>query len=462
MLRGAPPTEGFVPGNWLTRNFPALASPDYALLFTNAVFAAAAHWALLLARGWLVWELSESSTAVGLVTFAGMSPFIFAGPVAGAIADRFDRRTLSLYASFVAFAGTLGLAAVTLTDVVAVWHVVVFALLEGTARAAHAPAAQAMIPNIVPREHLLNGVALQNISNHGTRLIGPLLGGVLLTAVGAGAVFLLSAGLFASGAVALWRIQYRYVAAEGAERMSPAGLLRDIAEGMQHIGRDPRLMLVITLVVFHCALTMAFEAMLPQLVTTVGGESPTYTGMWMGIGAGAVIGTVWVSKLGTDVALGRAIVVTAIGSAVAMLVIGFSVVPAMAIGGAMLAGGTQAAYMALTAALIQVVTPDHLRGRVLSIFIMLAGGHMAFVNLGFGAGADIVGVRLLFIVPALLWLFVFVAASAWFADLRYLLRTGTFVGTRPVTVTSEVAVGGGAGGGAAGGGGAAAGGGGAA
>ncbi len=456
MLRPNAPSSEAPRGNVVTRNFPALASGDYVLLFINAVCAAAAHWALLLGRGWLVWDLSESSTAVGLVTFAGMSPTIFAGPVAGAIADRFDRRTLSLYAVSIAFIGTMGLALVTLTEVVEVWHVVIFALLEGTARATLAPAAQAMIPNIVPREHLLNGVALQNISNHGTRLVGPLLGGLLLAAVGAGAVFVLSSVLFASGAMALWRIRYRYLPADDAEPMSARGLLRDIGDGMQYIGRDPRLMLVITLVVFHCALTMAFESMLPQLVTTVGGESPTYTALWMGLGAGAIIGTVWVSKLPSDAAIGRALVVTAVGSAVAMFVMGFAMAPVMATVGAMLAGGTQAAYMALSAALIQVVTPDHLRGRVLSIFIMLAGGHMAMINLGFGAGADLIGVRPLFIVPAAIWLGLFLAAVVWFADLRYLLRTGTFVGTPTPDVTpATVATGGSGAGGAPGGGGAA-------
>lgn len=433
-----PITDDEATGNLITRNFPALASSDYRLLFANAMFAAAAHWALILGRGWLVWDLSESSTAVGLVTFAGMSPMIFAGPVAGAIADRFDRRSLSLYAASIAFVGTMGLAAVTLTDVVAVWHVVIFALLEGTARATLAPAAQAMIPNIVPREHLLNGVALQNISNHGTRLIGPLLGGVLLTAVGAGAVFVLSSMMFAAGAMALWRIRYRYVSPADSEPMSPRGLLRDIGAGMHHIGQDPRLMMVITLVVFHCALTMAFESMMPQLVTTVGGESPAYTAMWMGLGAGAIIGTVWVSKLPNDVAIGRALVITAVGSALAMFVMGLAVAPGMATAGAVLAGGTQAAYMALSAALIQVVTPDHLRGRVLSIFIMLAGGHMALINLGFGAGADLIGVRPLFIVPAAIWLVVFIIASARLADVRYLLRTGTFVGVPAPKVNAEV------------------------
>ena len=76
---------------WLDAQFPALRSRDYALLFTNSMFSAGANWALLLGRGWLVFEITGSSTAVGLVTFAGMAPFLFASPVAGALADRIDQ-----------------------------------------------------------------------------------------------------------------------------------------------------------------------------------------------------------------------------------------------------------------------------------------------------------------------------------------------------------------------------------
>src|SRR5690606_29761805 len=123
------------PGNVITRNFPSLASRDYAMLFVGTMFSAGAHWALLLARAWLVYEelTDKSSAAVGLVTFAGMAPFLFAAPIAGALADRLDRRSLSLAAGYISLAGTLGLALVTLLDVVTVWQVVVFALLGGVA-----------------------------------------------------------------------------------------------------------------------------------------------------------------------------------------------------------------------------------------------------------------------------------------------------------------------------------------
>src|SRR5690606_31275436 len=128
--------------------------------------------------GWLVFALTSSSTAVGIVTFAGMAPYLFASPFAGALADRIDRRRLALIAVVIGLGGTLGLVAVTFMGIVQVWHVVVFSLIGGIARAAQTPAEQAMLPNLVPPAHLLNAIALSNISQHGSRMAGPVIGGL--------------------------------------------------------------------------------------------------------------------------------------------------------------------------------------------------------------------------------------------------------------------------------------------
>lgn len=430
---------------FLVRQFPALGSRDYTLLFINSVFAAGANWALLLARGWLVFDITGSSAAVGLVTFSGMAPFVFASPLAGALADRMDRRLLSIWAAYISLIGTVGLAVVTIAGVVEVWQVVVFSLLGGISRAVQQPASNSMTPSLVAPEHLLNAIALQGISVHGTRIIGPLLGGVILAALGPGPVFLLSAGLMAAGTAALWMIRYRPEVRRAAGGLT-SGIFRDIAEGMEYVGRDPRLALVITLVVLHCALTMAFDSMMPGLTADVGGGAQTYSAILMGLGAGAVAGTVMVSKIQTSAMQGRALLITGMGSGLAMVMIGFAHTPAMVVLGAMFAGGTQASYMSISQAFVQEVTPDRLRGRVIATFIMLAAGHMAFVNLGFGAWADFVGVRPLLVIPGLIWTALFIAAILGLPELRLLLRSGRFR-ERHVPFAAGVEAAGGGGGG---------------
>ena len=411
---------------WLNGQFPALRSRDYALLFANSMCSAGANWALLLGRGWLVFDLTHSSSAVGIVTFAGMAPFLFASPIAGALADRIDRRRLALIAVTIGLSGTLGLVAVTALGVVQVWHVVVLGLVGGIARAAQTPAEQAMLPNLVPPEHLLNAVALSNIAQHGSRMAGPVLGGLLLTTLGPGSVFMLSAVFFIASFGALCAIRYRSGRDEGVSMASLRRLFGEMGDGANYIAADRRLALVIMLVVFHCALTMGFDSLMPQLAADVGGGARTYSAILFGLGFGAVCGTLTVARLDSSEAQGRALLVTGVGSGLAMVVLALGQTPVAVVLGAILAGGTQASFMALTASQAQSLVRDDIRGRVMSIYVMLAAGHMAFVNLGFGAAEHLIGLRVLLIVPALIWIAVLLGAMAVLGDVRALMWRGRF------------------------------------
>ena len=408
---------------------PALQSPDFRRIFFNTFFASASHWTMLLARGWLVFELTEQAVWVGAVTFAAMIPLMLAGPFGGALADRADRRRMAIGADAVGIVAALGLAAIALPGLVEPWHILVFAALGGTARAFGGPAEQALIPNVVPKEHLLNAIALSGITRHGSRVLGPLIGGALLATLGAGSVFVLSSAFLALALYQISRLQHRAPPAAGAIEgplLDGRRLLRDVGEGFSYLERDPRVAVVLVLVGMHCGLTMAFDSMMPTLATSIGGADRTYSGIVVGIGLGAIAGTLTISMLRSEEAQGRALLVAGLSSGVAMLVIGFAATPAMAVFGGMLAGATQSSYMALSATFVQRTVPDELRGRVMSIYIMLAAGHMAFVNFGFGWLADGIGVRVLLIVPGLIWTAAFLAAVLLLPEVRSLVRSGNF------------------------------------
>lgn len=423
------------------RHHPALGSSDFRKVFLNAFFASASFWTMLLARGWLVFELTGQGAWVGAVTFAGMIQMVLAGPLGGALADRADRRRIAMAADAVGIVAAVGLAGLTLPGLVEPWHVLVFAASGGLARAFGTPAEQAIIPNVVPREHLLNAIALSGITRNGSRIVGPLFGGALLAWFGAGSVFLLSAALLTLALYQLTRLQYRSEArprADGASALTLGALFSDIGDGFAYVERDPRLVVVLVLVGFHCGATMAFDSMMPTLATVVGGSSLTFSGIVVGIGAGAIVGTFVVSMLPTEEATGRSFLVVGVGSGLAMLVIGFATTPFMAVTGGVLAGATQASYMALSSTFVQAIVPDAFRGRVMSLYVLLAAGHMAFVNFGFGWLSDGIGVRALLIVPGLLWIVVFVAAVFLLPEVRALVSTGAFrARPAPAAVSAE-------------------------
>ena len=412
----------------ITERHPALLYPDFRRVFWNAFFASASFWTMLLARGWLVFELTGQGAWVGAVTFAGMVQLALAGPIGGALADRIDRRLMAISADTVGIAMAGGLAAITFAGVIEPWHVLVFASVDGVARAFGTPAEQAIVPNVVREEHLLNAVALSGITRHGSRIAGPLLGGALLTTLGAGSVFVLSAVFLVLALQQLVRLEYRSSPLPStAGRVFAVGpVFRDVREGVLYVMSEPRLLVVLVLVGFHCGATMAFDSMMPTLATAVGGDDVTFSGIIVGIGAGSIVGTLIVSMIRDDAALGRMFFLVSIGSGLSILVLGLATTPQLAVTGGVLAGATQASFMAVSVVFVQRVTPDALRGRVMSLYIMLAAGQMAFVNYGFGWLSDYTGVRPLLVVAGTLWCAGFAAAAVLLPELRSLVRRGNF------------------------------------
>lgn len=372
-----------------------------------------------------------SATAVGWVTFASFFPFIVVGPVVGALADRLDRRLVLIYATIFGIVGATVLAAITIADVVEVWHVILLAFMTGSAQAATVPTRQALIANVVPEDHLLNAVALGGISQHGSRVVGPLFGAAFLARFGPGSVFVLSAVLLSLGLIEVFRLRIRLSpvdrSAEVRGAFAAVGRIRsDLAAAGRYVRADVRLLTIIGLVAVHCSFTMAFDSMMPTLAENVGGSAGLYSSILIGLGTGALIGTLGVSQLRKESFRGTIFLAVGLGSGAAMIVLGTASTRPMVLVGAGLAGLTQASYMTMSAALIHKVVADDFRARVMSFYIMIAAGHMAFMNLGFGRLADGTDVRLLLVGPGVVWTVVFIVASFFIPEVRSIIRSGTF------------------------------------
>jgi MFS family permease len=422
--------------------FPAMQSYDFRRLFANGFFTTGSRWAQVLARGWLVHDLTGGSTAaVGWVTFASFIPFVLVGPVVGTLADRFDRRRVLIGATLFGVVGAVVLAAITIADVVEVWHVGVLAFATGSAQAASVPTRQALIANAVPEEHLLNAIALGGISQHGSRVVGPLFGAAFLERYGTASVFVLSAVLLALGLVDVLRMRLRTTGV--AEQDTTTGItnaVRRVARDLRAAGRyvrdDRRLLTVIGLVAVHCSFTMAFDSMMPTLSEDIGGSSALYSSILIGLGTGALIGTLGVSQLHNESLRGTIFALVGLGSGLAMIILGTAHSRFAVIVGAALAGLTQASYMTLSASLIQKVVDDAYRGRVMSLYIMIAAGHMALMNLGFGRVAETIDVRVLLVGPGIAWTVFFAIAGLALPEVRSVVARGQFTHSlRPSATT---------------------------
>ncbi len=403
-----------------------------------------AMWTFIIATSWFVFEASESSGWVGITTFAAMIPFLVVSPVGGLLGDVFDRRRMASVTFVVGGVVAAAMAVLAANGLLMLWLVTLFALANGTVRSVQEPSMAALVPNQVPRRDLLNALVLTSSSRHGARFFGLLVAAPLLVpdswpyqvvlgtvnslplfeinSLGVEAVLVLSVAFQLCGVLLMTRVR----TVSSGETEAEHGVLGNIVDGMVHIYTNHTLALFIILVAFHCALVMSFESMMPVFSSESLGASgaSVFNSLMMGFGAGSLVGMMLLAGVRDDRLKGRVLLVTAVASGATPVMLAFSpnIVVAVLLTGAM--GAAQATFMALSNTYVQMMVPDALRARISSLYILHAGGVMAFANLGYGFLADQFSAPPILIVTGLLFLVVIVALSASQPALRQVYRTG--------------------------------------
>ena len=381
---------------------------DFRTLWTASFFAGAAAWALIVARGWLVYQISDSSLWVGIVTFTAMFPRVAVTPFSGYLSDRFDRRSVLALMFSINVAHNLVLGILVMSGNIEVWHLVVLSLVNGSARAAQMPAAGALVPNLVPRPLLLNAVALNQAAMHGSRLLGPAAIAPMLDRLGVEAAFFLCTGFYVVSLVQTLRIGTSSTGHIDRAR----GFVSNMLDGVRYIYRTPALLAIVLMALFHCGLTMSFESLLPVLSRQqLDAEGGGFSYLMMSVGAGALVSVVALAGVRREVTQGRLLLNLGVLSGLAPVALGMSNSMPMALLAAVGMGATQAGFMTITHTMIQSITPDGVRGRVAGVYSMHIGGMMATVNLVNGGLADVINAPYLLIGGGVL--FIVVMFASW-------------------------------------------------
>ncbi len=384
-----------------SRYFSALSYHDYRAIWTANMSAAAASWALIVARGWLVYEISDSSLWVGVVTFAAMIPRMLVTPFTGYLSDRFNRRNVLAVMFTLNLAHNLALGIIVLTGSVQIWHLVVLSLFNGSARAAQMPAAQALVPNLVPKHLLLNAIALNQATNQGSRLIGPAMVAPLLATTGVESAFFLCTGFYAISLIQVLRIR---TVSKGAIDKSKK-LVNNLTEGFRYVYKTPLMRAITVMALFHCGLTMSFESLLPVLSREqLNAEGAGFSYIMMAVGAGALVSAMTLAGIRSEATRGRLFLYLGLLSGVTPIILGLSFNMPMALAAAAGMGASQAGFMTITHTMIQSIVPDGIRGRVAGIYSMHVGGMMASVNLINGGLADYINAPVLLSVGGVMFI----------------------------------------------------------
>ncbi|MCI0791084.1 MAG: MFS transporter, partial [Chloroflexi bacterium] len=314
----------------------ALSHSDFRTLWTANIFAGAAAWALIVSRGWLVFDMSDGATAslwVGVVTFAAMIPRVLVTPFSGYLSDRFDRRVVLRSMFGINLVNNLVLAVLVSTGNIEIWHLVVLSLVNGSARASQMPAAQALIPNLVPRHTLMNAIALNEATMQGSRLLGPAAILPLMLTTGIEGAFFLCTAFYAVSLVQGFRLRTESTGKVDRQR----GLASNLAEGFIYCYKTPHLRALIYLTLLHCGLTMSYESLLPILSQQrLGAEGAGVATLMMAVGAGAMLSSVALAGVRSELTRGRTFFYMGILSGVAPAILAVSTTMPMALLGAAL------------------------------------------------------------------------------------------------------------------------------
>ncbi len=370
------------------RFLSALQYRDYRNLWFASMFAGAAAWALIVARGWLAFQVTDSSLWVGVVTFMALAPRAFATPLIGFLADRLDRQTLVSWTYALNLAHNVALALLVMLDMITPWNLVLLSLINGTLRAAQMPTTQSLVANVVPRQVLPNAVALNEATQQGSRLVGPLAILPLLALVNLAAAFWLCSLFYLAGLVLTMRVRTRSRGIIEPNR----GLAHNLFAGFGYVYQTPLLLGIILLTLAHCALSMSYESMLPEISEEklrAGSVGVSY--LIAGVGFGALVTSIFLAGVSNQVVRGRLLLIFALVSGLSPVALALSSTKELSILATVAMGVTQAGFMTIAHTIIQTIVPDAIRGRVSGVYSFHVGGSMALANLFNGALSDVLG-----------------------------------------------------------------------
>lgn len=369
--------------------FSSLRIRNYRLYWYGTVVGNAGDWMDQIALNWLIWQMTGSGAYLGLLAFCRAAPILFFTLIGGALADRVERRRLMQGTQTFAMFLALLLAALVLLDVVQVWHVLVIAALRGVFMSLNMPTRQALISDIVGREHLMNAIALNSATMNLTKVLGGSLGGILITIIGVGGVFLLNGLSFLVMIVSLAMMTIPPLVAT-KERKSIVG---SIGEGLSYIRHNVQMRSLIILALVPMMLGMPYMSLLPVFadnVLDIGNEG--YGILVACTGVGAMIGALTIAALSNMQHRGKVMLLVMIMFGVMLLLFSRSTNTTLSFALLLGVGAGQTTFMALNNTLLQSLATDEMRGRVMSIFF-LNRGMLPLGTLGAGVATEIIGVQ---------------------------------------------------------------------
>ena len=367
----------------------ALQHRNYRLYCYGQGISLIGTWAQRVAVSWLVYRLTGSAFMLGVVGFVGDIPAVLFAPIAGVLADRWDRHRLIEVVQSLAMLQAIILATLVLTGAVAVWHIIVLTMVSGLLTSFDVPTRQSYLVELIERrEDLGNAVALNSSLVNGARLIGPSIAGILIATVGEGICFLLNAvsyvaviGCFVAMKVKPWQ------RTAGTEP-----LLRELKQGFAYVFGFPPMRSILLLLGLISLMGVPFQILMPVFARDILHGGPSLLGFLMGCsGAGAFLGAIYLASRKNVLGLERLIPIATGIFGIGLIAFSLSRTLWLSLALMVVTGFGMISQMASSNTMLQTLAEDSKRGRVMSFYTIAYRGMYPLGSLLAGSLASRIG-----------------------------------------------------------------------
>ncbi len=335
-------------------------------------------WIQIVAQSWLMFDLTKSAFLLGLAGFLGSIPMFLLSLFGGVAADRINKRSILLFTQNAFMALAFILAVLTQLKLITPWQVMFIALLNGTVMAFDGPARQAIVAELVGREHLLNAVALNSAAFNSSRLIGPALAGVLIAIIGMSGCFYINGISFLAVIAALTFIKIT----PGFKKESKAAFSKDLLEGLRFIRNHRIILLLITTVGITSLFGISYVILMPIFANDILRVGARGLGALMSAaGLGALVAALSLARFSKLENKGRFLAFSLAVFSISLVLFALSKVYFSSLLALALIGWSSVTATSLINISLQELVPDNFRGRVMSAYMFTFAGAMPFGNL---------------------------------------------------------------------------------
>jgi MFS family permease len=392
----------------LSHTWLALRHRNFRLFFGGQSVSLIGTWMTRVAILWLVYRLTGSALLLGTVGFVGQIPALFLAPLAGVVVDRMDRRKVMIVTQILAMLQSLALAVLTLARVINIYEVMALAFLQGCTTAFDSPARQALMVRLVEtREELTNAIALNAAMTDSTRLIGPSIAGLLIAATNEGMCFLVDGISFIAVIVSLFRMRIKPVESAPAK----AGMMTQLREGWTYVTGSLPLRNILLLFAVVSLMGWPFMTLMPVFAAQVLHGGPHTMGFLTGaVGFGAFLAAMSMvlrrTMRGLEIWLPQSAFLFGIG----LIFFGFSHWQWLSILLMVVTGFGMIKGLVSSNTILQTLTDDQMRGRVMSYYTLAMLGMAPFGTLLTGVVANAIGAPRTVMISGVLC----IAGGLWF------------------------------------------------